>query len=271
MSPGWADKVVLGRTGLEVSRIGIGSSYGVPYRACMEAFERGVNYFFWGSVRTRGMGAALREIAGRDREQLVFVLECYARRPSWIARSVEAGLRKARIDQADILLLGWHDKMPAERTLEAALALRDAGRVRYLAISGHDRQLLRKLIDQGHYDIVHLRYNAAHPGAETDIFPYLPANARPGIVSFTNTRWGDLLKAKNMPPGMAPPSAADCYRFSLSNPNVDVAISGPKNAAEMAEALSVLDGAAMDEDELARMRTIGDHVHGLRTLASIIS
>ena len=271
MSVSFADKVVLGRTGLQVSRIGIGSSYGVPYRSCMEAFERGINYFFWGSVRTRGMGAALREIARADRERLVFVLECYARRPSWIARSVDQGLRKARIDHADILLLGWHDKMPSARTVDAALALRDAGRVRYLAISGHDRKLVRKFVEQGHYDLVHLRYNAAHPGAETDIFPYLPKGARPGIVSFTNTRWGDLLKAKNMPRGMAPPSAADCYRFALSNPNVDVAICGPKNAREMSAALSVLDRGPMDADELARMRKIGDHVHGLRTLASIIS
>jgi aryl-alcohol dehydrogenase-like predicted oxidoreductase len=41
-------KVLLGSTGLKVSRLGIGSAYGVSERACRKAFDEGVNYFFWG-------------------------------------------------------------------------------------------------------------------------------------------------------------------------------------------------------------------------------
>ena len=52
-------KVSLGRTGVNVSRLGIGSAYGVSERACRMAFDEGVNYFFWGSVRTPGMGQAI--------------------------------------------------------------------------------------------------------------------------------------------------------------------------------------------------------------------
>ena len=33
-----------------------------------------------------------------------------------------------------------------------------------------------------------IRYNAAHPGAEQDIFPYL-AKRRLAIVTYTATRW----------------------------------------------------------------------------------
>ena len=45
-------RIGLGRTGLQVSRIGLGSSYGVGADAVQEAYEeRGVNYLYWGSIR----------------------------------------------------------------------------------------------------------------------------------------------------------------------------------------------------------------------------
>jgi len=267
----FADKVPLGRTGLMVSRIGVGSSYGPPSRACRAAFDAGVNYFFWGSVRTRAMAFAIREIASRQRDDIVIVLESYARSGFMLRRSVENGLRKLRIDQADILLLGWHDRPPSKRVLDAAEKLREQGRFRFLAISSHQRPLYPAWIDSGRFDVYHLRYNAAHPGAETDIFPHLPDVGGPGIVAFTVLRWGTLLKAKNMPNGMTPPTAADCYRFVLSNPHVHVAITGPKNESEMEMALSVLDSGPMDTEELARMRTIGAHVHEIRSLMAALT
>jgi predicted aldo/keto reductase-like oxidoreductase len=81
-------------------------------------------------------------------------------------------------------------------------------------------------------------------------------------VVFTATRWGKLLDPKKMPPGEKPPTAADCYRFVLSHPAVDVCMSGAKTLEQMRQNLAVLDTGPMSEDELARMRRIGDHVHG---------
>ena len=267
---GFADKVPLGRTGLEVSRIGVGSSYGVGSRALLAAFDAGVNYFFWGSVRTRSMAFAIREIAARQRDDLVVVLESYTRGRHTLRWSVDRGLKALRLDCVDVLLLGWHDRLPKPALLEEAERLREAGKFRYLAVSSHQRPLLRHFIDEDHYDIYHLRYNAAHPGAETDLFPSLP-QPRPGIVSFTNTRWGTLLQQKNMPAGETAPTAADCYRFVLTDPHVDVASSGPKNDREMEMATSVLSSGPMDPDELARMRRIGRHVHGVRSIMSALT
>ena len=45
------DKRILGKTGLRVGRLGVACSYGAPTEAFEEAFERGVNYFYWGSMR----------------------------------------------------------------------------------------------------------------------------------------------------------------------------------------------------------------------------
>ena len=268
----FSEKVVLGRTGLSVSRLGIGSAYGVSYEACMKAFASGVNYFFWGSVRTPGMGLAVREISRNRREDIVIVLECYVRPHRFVRRSIETGLKGLGVDHADILLLGWHDKSPAEKLIETVLKMKEKGFFRFLGISSHQRYLFRQYLGDGIYDVFHVRYNAAHRGAEKEVFPYLPEkNGSPGIVSFTNTRWGDLLKPQNMPPRITPPSASDCYRFVLSDPHVDVAITGPKNDEEMDEALSVLEAGPMDEDDKMRMRQIGDHVHGIRSVMSLLS
>ena len=265
-----SQKVALGRTNLKVSQLGIGSSYGVSEKACRKAFDEGVNYFFWGSIRTTGMCLAIREISRSRREELVVVLECYTRHPKLISRSVEQGLRKLRIERADILLLGWYDKAPGPEVLEAVECLKNNGRFRFLGISSHKRMLFQKYIKDGWYDVFHIRYNAAHRGAEQEIFPYLPEGKGPGIASYTNTRWGDLLKAKNMPSGLTPPSAPDCYRLALSNPHVHAAICGPKNDQEMQAALTVLKAGPMDEEELQHMRRIGDHVHGISSMMSFV-
>ena len=80
----FSDRVPLGHTGMMVSRLGLGSAYGVSEKACMKAFDAGVNYFFWGSVRTPGMAQAIRGITNRRREDIVIVLQCYARYPRMV-------------------------------------------------------------------------------------------------------------------------------------------------------------------------------------------
>ncbi len=267
----FTQKVSLGRTGLRVSRLGIGSAYGVSERACREAFDEGVNYFFWGSVRTPGMGRAVRDIGRLHREDLVLVLQCYVRWAALIPRSVEKGLRSLKIDQADVLLLGWYDRPPGPRVLDAVERLREQGRFRFLGISTHQRPLFRQYLRDGRYDVFHIRYNAAHRGAEKEVFAALPDEGGPGIVSFTNTRWGDLLDPKKMPAGVSPPAARDCYRFALSHPAVHVALCGPKNDDEMAADLAALRAGPMDPRELERMHRIGDHVHGISSPMSFLT
>ena len=55
------DRALLGRTGLPVGRLGISASYGVPTAAVEEAFERGVNYLYWGSIRRDAFGDLVSE------------------------------------------------------------------------------------------------------------------------------------------------------------------------------------------------------------------
>jgi aryl-alcohol dehydrogenase-like predicted oxidoreductase len=259
--------VPLGRTGIMVSRLGIGASYGVSRDACREAFDAGINYFFWGSSRTPGMALAIRDLAPRHRDQLCVVLQSYARSPRLLSRSIRKGLDTLRLEHVDILLLGWHDTEPKQRLLDAVEAERREGTFRYLAISSHQRPVFRTFLQDGRYDAFHVRYNAANTGAERDLFPYLPQEGSPGIAAFTALRWGDLLDPKRMPPGEAPLTAAECYRFALSNPHVQVAITGPRTDDEMRQALGVLQDGPLDSHEMARVRAIGEHVYRQKTVA----
>jgi hypothetical protein len=86
-------------------------------------------------------------------------------------------------------------------------------------------------------------------------------------VAFTALCWGDLLNPKRMPPGEAPLTAAECYRFALSDPHVQAAITGPKTDEEMRHALGVFRDGPLEPDEMARVRTIGEHVYRQKTAA----
>lgn len=257
---------VLGRTGLKVGRLGMGSSYGAPAAAYEEAFERGCNYFYWGALRRGGMAQAIRNLCGRGkRQELVIVIQSYARVPALVEAFGNRALRSLGLESADVLLLGWHNQRPAGRILERALALKEQGKFRFLGLSSHNRKLFPALAAEGLFDIFHVRYNAVHRGAETEVFPACQAlapAARPGLVAFTATRWGQLLKQKHMPSGETVPTAADCYRFVLSNPAVDLCLTGPRNLAQMREALRALDLGPLTAQDLARLRRVGDYLKG---------
>ncbi len=260
-------RVPFGQTGLSVSRLGIGSSFVGDEAFIEEAVERGINYLYWGSIRRPAFGRAMRNLARRNREDLVLTVQSYSRVAALMGPSVEVALRRARVDYFDFLLLGMWNQPPKQSLVDAAQRLKEQGKVRHLMLSTHNRPSL-----EGHFaefaagtspfDVFMLRYNAVHRGAETDVFPHLPSGGRPGIVAYTATRWGHLLDPAKMPPGMKPPNARDCYRFALTHPDVTVALCGPADRAQMQEALRALDDGPLSEEEMAHMRAIGDHVYG---------
>jgi len=264
----FSESVVLGRTGLKVGRLGIASGYWQPAAAIEESFERGCNYMEWGTFikgYSPHMRTALRNIAAKGlRDRIVLAVFSYAHQSFLTEHFLTKGLKAARMDYADVLLLGFFSKPPSRRILDGALKLKEKGLVRFLGVSSHNRRVFPELLKDGIFDVFHLRYNAAHRGAETEIFPFLPQENRPGIVNFTGTAWGRLLNPKKMPPGERAVTAAEAYRFVLTNPAVDVCMIGPKTMEQTREDLTVLEQGPMSRDEMERMRRIGDYVHGRR-------
>lgn len=255
------EKIILGRSGLCVGRLGISSSYGMEARDVVRAVDAGLTYVYWGSLRRDRFAAGLRQLAPR-RDAFALVLQSYSRFGFTLRRSVENGLRALGYDHADVLLLGWWNRLVSARVLDAALELRERGRVRHLAVSCHARPVIPNLARQPGIDIVHLRYNAEHPGAEHDVFPHLPAADGPGIVAYTATSWRRLLDPRRVPPGEPVPTAGDCYRFALTHPAVHVCLTGLSSSAQLDHALQALAKGPMGDDELAWMRRVGRAVAG---------
>jgi 4a-hydroxytetrahydrobiopterin dehydratase len=117
------------------------------------------------------------------------------------------------------------------------------------------------MIQTGIFDVFHIRYNAAHSEAEKETFPFLKEEKYPTIITYTATRWAQLLKPKYMPEGVISFQASDCYRFVLFNKDVDICLCGPKDTCQMQEAISTLELGSLNTDEKHRIKTIGDHVH----------
>ncbi|MBI2896689.1 MAG: aldo/keto reductase [Deltaproteobacteria bacterium] len=253
--------VTLGETGFRVSPLGLGSSYGVGTADVERAFERGINFFLWGSLRRARFGRAIARIeqSGR-RQKIVVAIQTYARAATLVAPSVEIALRRLGTDYVDLLGLALWNRPPPRRILDAALRLVDSGKVRHLMISCHDRPTFERYVEEPAYGALMVRYNAAHTGAERDVFPHL-VKRRPGVIAFTATRWGTLLEARWNEGGPRPVRASDCYRFALASSHVDVCLAGPSNGRELDEAMEALDRGPMSTEEIEWMRRVGERAH----------
>src|SRR5262245_30637823 len=97
----------LGRTGLRVGPLGLGASFGIGDADVEWAVDHGCNYLYWGSLRRRGFGRALARLCKTRRQEIVLVVQSYARMGTALDVSLELALRRLGTDHADVLLLGW--------------------------------------------------------------------------------------------------------------------------------------------------------------------
>ncbi len=253
----------LGSTGLEVGRLGLAASYGAPAPAFEESFEKGCNYFYLGSGRKRaGLKTAVTHLIRQGyRDKMVIAIQTYARFGIMTEFFYKQTLKSLGIDHADILILGWHNRAPSSRLIEFARQMKEKGLCRFIGMSGHNRSLFPRMAQQKIFDVFHVRYNAAHRGAAFECFPKCHTPPATGIVTYTATRWGHLLKPKYMPDGENPLLASDCYRYVMSNESVDVCLCGPKDIHQMRAALRSLELGPLDPDAQKRIEKIGDYVH----------
>ena len=110
------EKRKLGRTDLLAGRLGIASSFGAPAKGYEEAFEKGCNYFTWGTFikgRSNEMKIAIKNIFNKgQRENLILAFITYAHNAYLTERFFMKGLKSLGIEYADVLLLGYFPKRP---------------------------------------------------------------------------------------------------------------------------------------------------------------
>jgi aryl-alcohol dehydrogenase-like predicted oxidoreductase len=258
-----ADRL-LGATGLRVAPLGLAGSYGIDAAAVERGFhELGINYFFVTARMTGLVEGIKRLIAQGHRDRLV--IACGANVPSgWgVRRAWESSARLLGVDHVDVFQLFWVQAhwYVTGQTWPAMARLKEEGKARALGVSCHDRPMARALVDELGLDLLMIRYNAAHRGAEREIFASLAAR-RPAVVAYTATRWGKLLEAAN---GLGPMTGPECYRFALSHPAVDVALCGARTFDEMRDDAEGVVKGPLADDRLEQVRAFGDVVRSTAT------
>jgi aryl-alcohol dehydrogenase-like predicted oxidoreductase len=248
------------KLGKRVHRLGLAGSHGIDDAGIRAAIDQGINYLFC----TRStMFPAVRDAIQRDRERLVIATgPVIGHFQFTIRRAAEKALRTLGTEYIDVFHLFWAGKMSAinERTLEEMRRLKEEGKIRAIGISIHDRQRAARLVEDSPIDLFMLRYNAAHPGAEKEVFPHL-ARRNPAVVAYTATSWRKLLRR---PKGWSGPpmTAGECYRFCLGNPHVDVVLTAPASRAELEANLGELAKGPLEPGRLEQVREFGRVVHG---------
>ncbi|MFN0166571.1 MAG: aldo/keto reductase [Bryobacteraceae bacterium] len=252
----------LGRLPNRVLRLGMSASYRPGETAVRRAIDLGVGCFFLYGFDSQ-MVRALRDLPSSGRERLVIATGAY--NLIWtrqnFRRTLEKRLRQLRTDYLDVFLyLGVMKPGDLdERALDELSSIRQDPRVRAVGMSCHDRRFAAEMSRRGALDTLMIRYNAAHRGAETEIFPSIDGQ-RTGVISYTATRWTALLRKSPNWAGPVP-DAGLCYRFALSHPSVDVCLTAPRSERELEDNVRALERGPLNEDELRFMREFGDAVH----------
>jgi predicted aldo/keto reductase-like oxidoreductase len=256
-----------GKTNLAAAPLGLAGNYGIDADGVERAFhELGVNYFFVTLGMTKAIEGLRRLIAAGHRDKLVLALGASVPTGWGVERAWEKCAKALGVDSIDIFQLFWVQAhwYVTGKTWPAMRKLKEDGRAKTLGISCHDRPMARALVDELELDMLMIRYNAAHRGAEKEIFATLEAApaARPAIVSYTATRWGKLLKPAR---DLTPMSGPECYRFAVSNPHVDVVLCGARSFEELKEnAEGVLQGPLL-APRLEEVKRFGDAVRSAAT------
>ncbi|WP_116204457.1 aldo/keto reductase [Amycolatopsis circi] len=184
---------ILGRSGLEVSRIAFGTGgfdgqWGsfdedTAIAAIRRAHELGITLFdtalAYGTAEIL-LGKALRSELDHRRDSVVIATKGGTNpgservrdsRRKWLAQGADDSLRALGVDHLDLYQIHWPD--PLTPAAEVAGTLRefvDAGKIRHAGVSNYDSAQLSALNDT--VETVQVPYHLFRRGAETDPLPY---------------------------------------------------------------------------------------------------
>ena len=200
------------------------------------ALHAGINYWNW-CGHEDGMASAVRELGSRRKEVMV-AIQLESRDKKSAQRELEENLDQLKTDYIDVVTFyyvehskEWHDMIGDQGALAAMRASKEQGLVHMIGLTTHQRALGVEVLKSRELDLLMARYNAAHRGAETSLFPIAQELETP-VVTFTSLRWKGLLQSTSEdPPSFTPPGAPDWYRLVLSNPGQSGGIGGQPHPA----------------------------------------
>jgi len=251
-----------------VFRMGIAGNYGIDSSDVEWAAEQGANYWVWGASFKK-VTVGIKEVIRKNREKNVVALLGWGFFGWQVRQSIEKALRKLNTDYLDVFKLGWlgRTSIYSQGVVDSLLKLKQEGKIKAIGTSIHDRQRAGQLALDSELDLLMIRYNAKHTGAEEDIFPHLKKR-NPAVVSYTALAWQQLInpvKGIEVAPwpgskekAKIPPLTPElCYRFVLSNPHIHLALTGPKNREQLMMNFRAMQQGALTPEELNWIRQYG--------------
>ena len=205
----------LGRTGLAVSEISLGSSPLPDYELLRTIIDRGVNYIdtshsYDNGNAERQIGRLLKDV-GRGK---VFVATKFHVAPRDTAASliavVHGSLRRLGVETVDVL--GIHGAESAavlveDRVNEAFEKLKGEGAFRFRGLSCHANHdvVIRKAVGCGLYDVVQVGYNVfdiQEPESPVQTYPdYLGTSGIRALVELAHSRDVGVIAMKTLKVG----------------------------------------------------------------------
>jgi len=299
---GFAMRRQLGKTGLQVSPLGLGGGNGISSEDVLYAFDQGINYFFFSSdlhhMAYQRSAEAIRKLCGRGssvRDEVVLATVSYLNDPDKLLTVLLDQFSELKIDYIDVFHWGWvTDKVDALALYQAAAAFKSGetasqeqslfrasvmmahaqeinkelvqrGLVRHVGMSFHSRKMARVMMQD--IDVLMIRYNIARPDVEEHVFAHLTGkkDSDPGIVAFNVAREGILSfhrPPRGYPAQLPVPTIPECYRFALTNPSVDLVLAGITTRQELLQALAALEQGPLSPDENEFIREYGSLYRG---------
>ena len=170
------DKVILGKTGIEVNKNGFGAlpiqriTKAEAVYILQKAFYNGINYFDTARAYTDSeekIGAAFSYI----RDKLIISTKTAAKTGEGLKKDLEESLRMLQTDYIDIYQFHNPDfcPRPGDGTglYEAALEAKRQGKIRHIGITIHRIPLAKEAIESGLYET--LQFPFSYLAAETDL------------------------------------------------------------------------------------------------------
>ena len=231
----------LGRTGLTVTRFGVGGAYCETVEGYQRALDHGVDYVDTARAYRDGKDEEVvgQAIQGR-RHDLTLATKTVQRDAEGARQDLETSLRLLQTDYIDIYQL-HHLNTQEERkkalgpggALEAVQKARDQGLIRFIGVTGHDWVQIAQAVDTGLFDTVLCWYNCAMREPEETVFPAARAH-QTGVVIMNASRNDKLFTGDN------PPADEQFYRYVLGHDAVNLTVMGLRDVDRFARIAAAL-------------------------------
>ena len=245
---------ILGKTGLNISRMGFG---GIPIQRIdaegtktlmHKLLEAGINYIDTArgyTVSEEYLGYGLEGI----REHFVLATKSMSRDKTGMAKDIETSLKNLRTDHIDLYQV--HNPSPAQLeqviapggALEALREAKSAGKIGHIGITAHSLEVFRRALDMDWVETIMFPYNIVENQGEKEMRACREKNI--GFVCMKPLAGGAI------------EDAAVALRYVCADPDVTVVIPGMAESAELEQNLAAVnDTSPLSFDEKAKILEI---------------